>query len=70
MSNPWPLPIKQEHIALLAFCWIEMIPRYFDVSTADAAETWGRFRANPQDPALACAKRAANEMWVLYVQSN
>jgi len=70
-ATHWPLEVKREHVALLAFCWIDMIPRYYDdISVEEAAEVFGKFRANPKDPSLACAKRMANEMWVLYVQSN
>ncbi len=48
-----------------------MIPKHYnDITTQEAAEVFGAFRANPKDPGLAWAKRMANEMWMLYVMSN
>lgn len=69
--SSWPLSVKREHVALLAYCWVEMIPRYYPcIETEDAARTFAMFRADPTDARVSGAKRLANEMWLLYVQSN
>lgn len=71
MANWHEMAIKRAHVELLAYCWIEMLPKHCPgISVDDAVFTWSMFRKNPSDPRLAAAKRMANEMWLRLVQSN
>ena len=71
MANPWPLEVKREHIAQLHYIWIEGLrKRYPKLSIEDTWRTWAMFKENPCNPKLVNFKRAANELWLVYVQSN
>ena len=65
------LAVKRSHVELLAFCWIELVPRHYPaISVQDASTMWGMFRANPADPRLAKAKRMVNELFAAHVSKN
>ena len=71
MANPWPIEVKREHVALLHWIWIEgMRKHYLNLSLEDVFQAWGLFMECPTNPSLVNFKRAANELWLLYIQSN
>jgi hypothetical protein len=69
--NCWPIHVKREHIVLLQFVWIEMMPRFYSwFSLEDAWKTWAKFSENPANPKLTKIKQAVNELWLLHIQAN
>jgi hypothetical protein len=65
------MTVKREHVALLAYVWLDMVPAaYAGISPEDAQQAWKMFTTNPADPNLANAKRMANELWMLHIQGN
>lgn len=71
MNDCWPPEVKREHVALLHYVWIEMMPAYFGwFSLDDAWKTWAKFRENPADPSLKNLKMAVRELWDLHIRNN
>jgi hypothetical protein len=69
--NKWPIEVQREHVALLQFVWIELLPKAFGCFTLeDAWKTWAKFKENPKDPSLKHLKTAVNELWLLHIQAN
>lgn len=67
----WDMTVKRQHVALLAWVWLEMVPTmYAAISREDAQQAWKLFTTNPADPRLKNAKRMANELWLLHIQAN
>lgn len=67
----WPIYVKREHVSVLQFVWIEMMPVFYSwFSVEDAWQTWAAFRENPKDPKLLRLKCAVNELWLLHIQAN
>jgi len=71
MANPWPIEVKTEHVALLHWIWIEGMRKHFPkLSIEDVWQAWALFKESPTNPKLVNFKRAANELWMFYIQSN
>jgi hypothetical protein len=71
--SKWPTEIKREHIALIHYVWIELLPKFAPIPFDKAWELWARFIENPSaanDLELQVAQRAVNELWLLHVQAN
>ena len=69
--------IKQEHMMLFCFCWRVLVPKFHGPPngpvTPEVAKTiWDRYLDDPKTahPDVLKMRIYANEMWLLYVQSN
>lgn len=68
----WTDQIKAAHIQLVAWLWLEIIPKVLEFPEALAWDIWGRFREDPtsERPDVAGMRAISRSAWDHYISLN